>query len=142
MLMIDRDEGLWHPKILLAEDDTAVRRSLQLLLLGQNLDVRSYATSSELIADETNRDALCLISDYRMPGLDGISLLRQMRFLGWGGRAALITAYRSPQLEAEAALTGYELNIDKPVRGQPLLDSSEERRVGKGGGSTCRSRWS
>src|SRR3546814_9531431 len=82
MLMIDRDEGLWHPKILLAEDDTAVRRSLQLLLLGQNLDVRSYATSSELIADETNRDALCLISDYRMPGLDGISLLRQMRFLG------------------------------------------------------------
>lgn len=123
MLMIDRDEGFWHPKILLAEDDTAVRRSLQLLLLGRNLDVRSYATSSELIADETNRDALCLISDYRMPGLDGISLLRQLRFLGWGGRAALITAYRSPKLEAEAASTGYELIIDKPVRGQHLLDA-------------------
>src|SRR3546814_15693569 len=123
MLMIDRDEGLWHPKILLAEDDTAVRRSLQLLLLGQNLDVRSYATSSELIADETNRDALCLISDYRMPGLDGISLLRQMRFLGWGGRAALITAYRSPKLDPDEALTGSELILDTPLRGQHLLDT-------------------
>src|SRR3546814_18389317 len=83
-----------------------------------------------------------------MPGLDGISLLRQMRFLGWGGRAALITAYRSPKLEAEAALTGYELIIDKPVRGQHLLDTvtrltarSEERRVGKECVSTCRPRW-
>src|SRR3546814_20627729 len=91
--------------------------------MGQNLDGRSYATSSELIADETNRDALCLIFDYRMPGLDGISLLRQMRFLGWGGRAALIPAYRSPKLEAEAALTGYELIIHKPVRGQHLLNT-------------------
>src|SRR3546814_3322761 len=129
MLMIDRDEGLWHPKILLAEDDTAVRRSLQLLLLGQNLDVRSYATSSELIADGTNRDALCLISDYRMPGLDGISLLRQMRFLGWGGRAALITASRSPKLEAGAALNGNEMIPDKPILGHHILATVPRLKV-------------
>src|SRR3546814_18273023 len=79
-----------------------------------------------------------------MPGLDGISRLRQMRFLGWGGRAALITAYRSPKLEAEAALTGYELIIDKPVRGQHLLDTVTRLTArptiesGEGSSASCR----
>lgn len=76
-----------NPKILLAEDDPGVRRALQMQLLGFGYDVRSYASSIALLADASARDAVCLIADYRMPGLDGLALLRALRESGWMGRA-------------------------------------------------------
>ncbi|HQR88626.1 MAG TPA: response regulator, partial [Caulobacter sp.] len=62
-------------RLLLVEDDPGVRRSLQLLLHGRGFEVRAYASGLALLADPTALDAVCLVSDYRMPEIDGLLIL-------------------------------------------------------------------
>ena len=112
-----------RPKILLAEDDPGVRRSLQLLLQGRGYDVRSYASGAALLADRTARNAACFVSDYAMPDIDGIALLRELRADGWGGPAVLITAYPSRRLEEQAAIEGFAVVMEKPLLDQVLTDT-------------------
>jgi len=112
-----------RPKILLAEDDPGVRRSLQLLLQGRGYDVRSYASGAALLADRTARNAACFVSDYAMPDIDGIALLRELRADGWAGPAVLITAYPSSRLAEQAAIEGFAMIMEKPLLDQLLTDT-------------------
>lgn len=112
-----------NPKILLAEDDPGVRRALQMLLLGGGYDVRSYASSLALLADKSARDALCLVTDYRMPGLDGLALLRALREAGWTGKAVLITAFHTPELVQQAITEGFDMVFDKPLQNRAVMDA-------------------
>lgn len=102
-------------KVLIAEDDPAVRRSLQLLLQGNGFDVRSYGTGGAILADLSSRDADCFVSDYRMPDMDGLSLMRRLRQEGWAGPAILITAYNSDDLRKRACEAGYNVVLEKPL---------------------------
>lgn len=119
----DNDVRGEQAKIILAEDDAGVRRSLQLLLVGQGLDVRSYASGKGMLADPSIQDAACLVADYRMPELDGIGLLLALRTLGWKGRSALITAYHSPAIEEQAKAAGFDVIMNKPLHCQAFIDA-------------------
>lgn len=112
-----------RPLVLLAEDDAAVRRSLQLALQAQGFAVRAHASGSTLLADASVDSAICLIADYRMDGLDGTQLLAHLKSGGWRGPAILITAHASNRLHREAAASGYDVVIDKPFRMATLLDA-------------------
>jgi FixJ family two-component response regulator len=112
-----------RPKILIAEDDPGVRRSLQLLLQGRGFDVRSYASGAALLADRTTRDAVCFVADYAMPDIDGMALLRELRADGWAGPAVLITAYHSANLEERATIEGFAKVFEKPFMDHMLTDA-------------------
>lgn len=112
-----------RPTILLVEDESGVRRSLQLLLHAQGYNIRSYASSAALIADSLLDEAACLITDYRMPELDGLAVLRSLRARGWHKPAILITAYHSPKLVEQATAQGFCAVIEKPLREHVLTDA-------------------
>lgn len=112
-----------RPKVLLVEDDPAVRRSLQLLLQGRGMDVRAYAAGAPLLADPSALDAACFIADYRMSELDGLAILRALRARGWNGPAILITAFPSPELTRQAREAGFQTVIDKPFRQHLISDT-------------------
>lgn len=112
-----------RPKILLAEDDPGVRRSLQLLLEGRGYHVRSYASGAALLADKSTRDAVCFVADYAIPDVDGVSLLRELRADGWDGPAVLITAYHSADLESRATGQGFARVIEKPLMDHVLTET-------------------
>jgi FixJ family two-component response regulator len=112
-----------RPTILLVEDDAAVRRSLQLLLSSRGYDVRSYGSSIALLADAANRTAVCFVTDYRMPELDGIAVLRSLRGGGWKGSAILITAFPTPDLARRALAEGFDIVLEKPLRGSAVADA-------------------
>lgn len=111
-----------RPKILLLEDDPAVRRSLQLLLQGQGYDVRSHAAGASLLADANTKDAVCLVADYFMDDLDGIAVLSRMRENNWRGPAILITGFPSAELRERAAVAGYATILEKPPRPNTLVE--------------------
>jgi len=112
-----------RPKILLVEDEPSVRRSLQLLLYAQGYDIRSYASSAALVAAPLVDEAICLVADYRMPGMDGLAVLRSLRARGWQRPAILITAYASPDLVEQAVKEGFSIVIDKPMHEHALADA-------------------
>ncbi len=105
-----------RPRILLAEDDAAVRRSLQLLLQARGYDVRAHANARTLLADPMCSSAVCLVADYQLDELSGLDLLSDLRARGWIGPAVLITAYPTPDLQERAASRGFEAVIEKPFR--------------------------
>jgi FixJ family two-component response regulator len=111
------------PKILLLEDDPGVRRSTQLLLQAQGFDVRAYAEGRFLLADKSTTEAACLVVDYRMEELDGISVLLRMRERNWSGSAILITAFPSPDLEERAREAGFFAVLEKPMRPHTLVET-------------------
>lgn len=112
-----------RPTILLVEDEPSVRRSLQLLLHAQGYDIRSYASSAALIADPLVDEAICLVTDYRMPEMDGLEVLHSLRARGWQQPAILVTAYGSPDLVERAMKEGFALVIEKPLREHSLADA-------------------
>jgi len=102
-----------------------VRRSLQLLLRGRGFDVRAYASGLDLLADPTILSADGMVTDYRMPDVDGLMILARLREQGWKGGAVLITGFPSPDLAERAKQAGFEKVIEKPLVDAALFDAVE-----------------
>ena len=112
-----------RPRILLVEDDSAVRRSLQLLLQARGYDVRAHASGVTMLEDPAWSEAACMVADYQLEDLDGFEILSRLRAKGWAGPAVLITAYPSNELTDRAATGGFAQVIEKPFREGVVADA-------------------
>ena len=117
-------------RILLVEDDAAVRRSLQLMFAANGYDVRAYPTSEGLAADPEALQAACLVADLVLPGPDAIQLLGQLRAAGWPGKAVLISGQLKNGSRALAKAAGFDAIHAKPIASGQLL-SDVQRLVGE-----------
>ena len=116
------------PRILLAEDDLEMRRCL-----AEALRKASYKVVEAVDGDRAvNFITTCLIatdgigidlviSDVRMPGIDGLHLLSVLRTQVPGLPVILITAFGNPELHKEARLRGAVAVIDKPFAFETLI---------------------
>ena len=112
-----------RPTILLVEDEPAVRRSMQLVLQGSGFAVRSYASGAAAVADPEVGKARGLIADFRLPEGDGLSVLRALRAAGFSGRAILVTAFPTMELEANARREGFLRVLPKPLTTRMLREA-------------------
>jgi signal transduction histidine kinase len=67
------------PLVLIVDDDVSVRRSTARLLRSSGMRAESFASAQHLLDSESTVEADCLIVDVRMPGLDGLQLMRLLR---------------------------------------------------------------
>ena len=65
-------------EIWIAEDDRSLRWVMEKALTRAGLDVRSFETGDDLLAALRTSQPEIIISDIRMPGIDGLDLLRQI----------------------------------------------------------------
>jgi len=112
-----------RPRILLAEPDNGVRRSLQLLLQARGYDVRAHASGRTLLDDPLSPGAVCLVADNQLESPDGFEILSRLRARGWSGPAILITAAVVPGLQDRAAGQGFCAVIEKPFREGAVSDT-------------------
>lgn len=84
--------------ILLVDDDSAVRSSIAFALEADGFRVLSFATGEDLLAGLPVEPSQCLILDYRLPGMDGLALLRALRARDCRAPAILITSNPAPGL--------------------------------------------
>lgn len=117
------DAGKARPlRVFLAEDDEQMRRLLAVTLRRDGHLVIEAADGPRLLAElgeayareRSNRPPSAVIADVRMPGCDGMSILRCLRGQAWCPPFILITAFADPRLHAEAATLGAHAVIDKP----------------------------
>lgn len=108
--------------ILLAEDDDQLRELLasQLRLSGHDVieardgkEVQTYLDDC-ILRDIPRQRAHVLVSDIRMPGLNGLRLLAYARDLGWSAPTILITAFGDEETRKLAARLGATAVLDKP----------------------------
>jgi FixJ family two-component response regulator len=107
--------NLQRLRVLLVEDDAAVRRSTQLLLSSEGYDVRSYASGAGLARDPEALKASCLVADLLMPDGDALGLLEELRGAGWKGPAILISGHLTDEWAQRAVARGYAAALPKPV---------------------------
>ncbi|MEE8577831.1 MAG: response regulator, partial [candidate division Zixibacteria bacterium] len=92
-------------KILLADDDAGLRRVIQYKLQQGGHDVVAVADGQSALGLVRSQDFDVLITDLKMPGLNGIELLEKVRALRPTLEVILITAFA----EVSAAVRAIKL---------------------------------
>lgn len=101
-------------KILLVDDDPAVRASLAFALDLEGYLVETFSCAEELVASTDLPDTGCLLLNYRLPGMDGLALLKTLRRRGLALPAILITFAPTRGLRARASEAGAVI-VEKPL---------------------------
>jgi CheY-like chemotaxis protein len=70
------------PVVYVIDDDEAARDSLACLLGGAQFVVGAYDSAKALLDALPTLEQGCVISDIRMPGIDGMEFLRRLKALG------------------------------------------------------------
>ena len=66
-------------KVWIVDDDKSIRWVLEKALQKANIDTRCFANASDLLKELNNELPQVLITDIRMPGMDGFELLRNLQ---------------------------------------------------------------
>lgn len=110
-------------KILIVDDDALVLKTLENLFLRQGYEVSCVKNSEEAL-QRTAGDAFNLIvSDIRMPGSDGIEMLKKIRANRVETPLVFITGYASENTPIDALKLGAKDYILKPFNLDELLES-------------------
>lgn len=107
--------------IIVVDDDPAVLSSIKWLLEMEGYSVRAYADAESLLDDSGLPERGCLLLDYRLPAMDGLELLRQLRLRGVTMPAVLITT-RLPAAARAAEAAGVPL-LEKPFTANAIAQA-------------------
>jgi len=105
------------------DDDEAVRESLAFLLKTAKLSVRTYDNAATFLDSSYDLTSGCIITDVRMPGMDGIELLRQLRQRDIQVPVIVVTGHGDVPLAVEAMKVGAADFLEKPFDDDALLAS-------------------
>lgn len=111
------------PVIAIVDDDEAVREALCDLLLVEGFTARPFASAVTFLAGRAAEEVDCLITDVRMPDIDGIELQRRLRAGGSAMPVIVITASVNEALWRQAFAGGACACLPKPVGDRALLEA-------------------
>src|SRR3954470_17380126 len=108
-------------KVYVVDDDEAMRDSLGFLLGSADFDVTIFESAQHFLDAVSGIGFGCVVSDIRMPGIDGIELLKRLK----AGRSALpviiMTGHGDVPLAVEAMKLGADDFLEKPFEDDRLI---------------------
>ena len=107
--------------VAIIEDDAAVRNALAFSLQTDGLSVRAYGCAEDLLKDPFAVEIDCLVVDYRLPNMNGLDMLKELRRRGIDAPAILIATEPSPAVRAAVGLMGASI-VEKPLLTEELYD--------------------
>lgn len=114
-------KGLVH----IVDDDDAMRESLAAILEDAGYQVRAYPHAEDFLTLGAATPTGCVVSDVRMPGMDGLTLLRRLRAEQSALPLVLITGHGDVPLAVAAMKAGAVDFLEKPFEAESLLAAVE-----------------
>jgi two-component system, NtrC family, response regulator PilR len=118
-------------QILVVDDERSMREFLEILLQRQGHEVVSCAAAADALVAIESDDFDLVISDIRMPGIDGLELLGRVKELSPETPVVLITAHGSTESAVEAMKIGAYDYLTKPCSVDEIclvVDKALEKR--------------
>ena len=103
-----------NAKRVLVVDDNAVIQDILRQFLGRGYKVDVVANASQALAAVFQKTPDVILLDVRMPGVDGLSLLKSLREMGISAPIFVMTGYDSTQVALEALENGATGYLPKP----------------------------
>lgn len=107
----------------IVDDEESVRTSLAFLLDMAGFAVRTHASASEFLEIAPSVSNGCLITDLRMPDIDGVELLKRLNAMSAMLPTIVVTGHGDVQMAVEAMKSGAMDFIEKPFDKDRILDS-------------------
>jgi two-component system, LuxR family, response regulator FixJ len=111
------DDAVIH----VVDDDLAVRQSLAFMLATAGLAVRLHETATAFLDSVREPVSGCIVTDVRMPGVDGIEFIRQLRARRILVPVIVMTGHADVPLAVEAMKEGAADFIEKPFDDERLI---------------------
>lgn len=105
------------------DDDAAIRDSLVFLLDVNGFQPEAFESSNAFLSRAASDAPACIVSDIRMPGMNGIELVRKLKSDGMLCPVILITGHGDVALAVEAMKAGAVDFIEKPFDDAVLLNA-------------------
>ena len=117
-------------KILAIDDDGLVRRSLEILLKGAGYEPTVASGGQEALGFLAQRHFDLLITDIRMPGMDGLQVIQAVRdYCGEMKKDPIpeivLTAYNDESVKQSAVRLGVREFLSKPFKVDEFLKALE-----------------
>ena len=112
--------------VFVVEDNSRMCAAMELLLRTGGYNVRSYPSAEAMLADETCVQSICLLTDVRLPGMDGLALHRRLVAMGAAPATVMITGHGDIPMAVAALKEGVVDFLEKPFHPPLLLESVKD----------------
>jgi DNA-binding NtrC family response regulator len=111
--------------ILVVDDEAVIRDGLQRVLAGDRFEVETCVSGHNAIERLQEKEYGLVITDLKMPGMNGIEVLKAVKALQPDIPVILITGYASIDTAVEAMKNGASDYVSKPFSPDLLLEKVE-----------------
>lgn len=111
---------LKNTKILLIDDDEWIRDAMTLFFEAEGCQIMALETAEEALVEIHRHNYGIVICDYKLPGIDGLQLLKEVQKAKPNTKMILITAYKTDALVSEAKQIGIHDFISKPFTSETI----------------------
>ena len=101
--------------VLLVEDDADAREAITLAVQAMGARVVAVPSAEDALIALDQAVPHLILADIALPGMDGHSLLRQVRERSFSTPAIALTGYARPEDRLLALQAGFEMHLPKPV---------------------------
>lgn len=103
------------------DDDDAMRDSLSFLLESAGFEARTYDSATTFLEGVARLSGGCIVTDVRMPGMNGLEMTRHLKSLRVDLPIVMITGHGDVPLAVEAMKAGVTDFLEKPFDDDALL---------------------
>jgi FixJ family two-component response regulator len=123
-------------RVIIVDDDADFRESLAGLLDASGYETEAFDSALTFLDHVGTEDALCLVSDIRMPGMDGLELQQELNARGSNLPMVIMTGHGDIPLAVRAMRAGAVDFLEKPFDLPVLLTAVERARRRQGESKT------
>lgn len=115
-----------EPCVFVVDDDPAAGESVVALAESHGVRARAYPSAGEFLAVYDRSQPGCLVTDLRMPDLNGVGLLEEMKQRQLPLPAIVISGYASVEATVLAMQAGAVTLLQKPYQNQDLWNAIQQ----------------
>jgi two-component system response regulator DctR len=115
-----------HPKVFFVDDEQDIRTTIADTLSKEGYDVTCFASADNCLREIEHTGCNLLITDVKMPDMDGMELLNKTRCIAPWLPIIILTGYGNVQMAVYATKIGAADFIEKPLNRAKFVNKVKE----------------